>query len=163
MKIIFHKLDFSGRNRKSERRERLCVWERERERERLLAESLQSSSAPPWVIHLQRGWETRSDDKTLMTGNQLSENKKYFQIRENAENTRKYYMLISLVSWDVFFIIIQRIFILIETMASLQSWRKLNPMKIPRTPPTSADRDKKEKAYSSLARVTLLVKINKTS
>ena len=38
-----------------------------------------------------------------MTGNQQSENKKYFLIKENAENTRKYYMLISLVSLDVFF------------------------------------------------------------
>ena len=36
-------------------------------------------------------------------------------------------------------------------------------MKIPRTPPTSASRDKKEKANSSLARVTLLDKINKIS
>ena len=33
MKIIFHKLDLSGRNRKSERRERLCVCDREKERD----------------------------------------------------------------------------------------------------------------------------------
>ena len=37
MKIIFPELDFSGRNRKSERRERLCEREREREREREIA------------------------------------------------------------------------------------------------------------------------------
>ena len=34
MKIIFPELDFSGRNRKSERRERLCVCEREKERDK---------------------------------------------------------------------------------------------------------------------------------
>ena len=46
---------------------------------------------------------------------------------------------------------------MIQTKENSQRLMKLKPMKSPKTPPTSATRDPKGKAFSSLSMMTLLL------